>query len=217
MPGLLAGLVRERVRGARLLEMFACETFVPPPPTAHFSPYINDPAGGGPCVTCHSRIDPASIHFKRFMRSGTFEMLGIGNAHLPKWNTGQYPLNGDPYDRMRRLWLAGTKMTPVTTAQATAEPEALFIDFLPPDQTLYGATSDGTVGPLGFAKMLIASGSFDRCVVRKLHQRFVGRDVDPTAEAGYLEKLVAEFLKNGRKTRPFVRYLAKTPAFRSGL
>jgi len=219
MPGLLAGTVRERVRGARMLEMFACETFVPPPPTAHFSPYINDPAGGGPCVTCHSRIDPASIHFKRFMRSGAgFQMLGVGNAHeAAKWNSGQYPYNGDPWDRMARLWAVGTRMTPVSKPQADADPEALFIDFLPPDQTLYGATSDGTVGPLGFAKLLISSGSFDRCVVRKLHQRFVGRDVDPTAEAGYLEKLVTEFTANDRKARPFVQYLTKTPAFRSGL
>lgn len=219
MPGLLAGLVRERVRGARLLEMFACESFVPPPPTAHFAPYVNDPAGGGPCVTCHSRIDPASIHFKRFMRTGAgFAMLGVGTAHEPvKWNSGQYPYGGDPWDRMRRLWATGTHMTPVDAARADADPESLFIDFLPPDQTLYGATSDGTVGPLGFAKMLVSSGSFDRCVVRRLHQRFVGRDVDPTAEAGYLEKLVTEFKAHDRQTRSFVKYLAKTSAFRSGL
>ncbi len=218
MPGVLAGTVRERVRGARLLEMFACETFVPPPPTAHFSPYINDPAGGGPCVTCHSRIDPASIHFKRFMRTRSFQMLGVGNAHeKAKWNSGVYPYTGDPWERMSRLWAVGTHMTPVTQAQADADPESLFIDFLPPDQTLYGATSDGTVGPLGLAKLLIASGAFDRCVVRKLHQRFVGRDVDPTEEAGYLEKLVTQFKSNDRKARPFVQYLAKTPAFRSGL
>lgn len=219
MPGVLAGLTRERVRGARLLEMFACESFSPPPPTAHFAPYINDPAGGGPCVTCHSRIDPASIHFKRFMRTGRgFQMLGVGNAHEPNaWVTGQYPYGGDPWDRIRRLWALDTHMTPVSMTQATTEPEARFIDFLPPDQTLYGVSSDGTVGPLGLGKMLVASGAFDRCVVRRLHRRFVGRDVDPTAEAGYLEALVAKFLENGRKTRPFVQYLATTPAFRSGL
>ncbi|MFY2560758.1 hypothetical protein ACN469_24350 [Corallococcus terminator] len=43
-----------------------------------------------------------------------------------------------------------------------------------------GQTSDGTVGPLGFAKMILASGSFDRCVVRHLHAQVVGRDIDPT-------------------------------------
>ena len=219
MPGVLAGLTRERVRGARLLEMFACESFAPPPPTAHFAPYVNDPAGGGPCVTCHSRIDPASIHFKRFMRTSRgFQMLGVGNAHEPNaWVTGQYPYGGDPWDRIRRLWAFDTHMTPASAAQAMVEPEVRFIDFLPPEQTLYGATSDGTVGPLGLGKLLMDSGSFDRCVVRRLHRRFVGRDVDPTAEAGYLEALVAQFLANDRKTRPFVQYLSTTPAFRSGL
>lgn len=217
MPGVMAGTVRERVRSARLLEMFACETFVPPPPTAHFSPYVNDPAGGGPCVTCHSRIDPGAIHFKRFIRTDRFELLGVGDAHVPRWNSGQYPYDGDPWDRMRRLWLPETKMTPVTLAEATAEPEALFIDFLPPEQTLYGATSDGTIGPLGFAKLLLRSGVYDRCVVRRLHERFVGRDVDPTGEAGYLEALTERFVAGDRKVKPFLKYLASTPVFRSGL
>ena len=139
-------------------------------------------------------------------------------SHEPNvWVTGQYPYGGDPWDRIRRLWAFDTHMTPVNAAQAMVEPEARFIDFLPPDQTLYGSTSDGTVGPLGLGKLLVASGAFDRCVVRRLHRRFVGRDVDPTAEAGYLESLVAQFLANDRKARPFVEYLSTTPAFRSGL
>ena len=118
---------------------------------------------------------------------------------------------------MKRLWLAETKMSPVKLADSTREPESLFIDFLPPEQTLYGVTSDGTVGPLGLAKILIASGSFDRCAVRKLHQRFVGRDIDATTETGYLNSLVKEFVSNDRKVRPFVKHLMNGPVFGSGL
>jgi hypothetical protein len=218
MPGVLASLNRERVRGARFLEMFACENFVPPPPTAHFAPYTNDPAAGGPCVHCHSRIDPASIHFKRFARTGSFQILGVGNAHTNRqWVAGTYPYGGDPWDRIRRLWTPETRMTPVPAAIATSEPESRFIDFLPPDQTLYGQVSDGTVGPLGMAKMIIAAGAFDRCVVRRLHERVVGRDVDPTAEAGYLETLVRSFVEGDRAVRPFVRHLVHGETFGRGL
>jgi hypothetical protein len=232
MPIFEAGMVRERIRGARALEMFACESFAPPAPTATFAPYTNDPAAGGPCITCHSRIDPASIHFKRFLRINLqynphpwrrgvgYDIAGIGNAHYdPVWITptarGVY--TADPWERIRRLWLPGTRMTPIDEATAMAEPESTYIDFLPPDQTLYGATSDGTVGPLGLAKLLINSGVFDRCAVRRLHERFVGRDVDPTVEAGYLESLVSAFVENDRQIRPFVRHLIQTDAFGRGL
>ncbi|AKF03761.1 hypothetical protein DB32_000910 [Sandaracinus amylolyticus] len=218
-PGLLASWVRERVAGARTLEMFACENFVPPPPTAHFAPYEHDPASGGPCMHCHTRIDPASIHFKRFMRvADDYAILGVGDAHYgDAWVRGVYPFNGDPWERMNRLWLPGSRMTPVSADEAMREPETRFIDFLPPDQTLYGRTSDGTVGPLGLAHLLIDSGAFDRCAVRRLHRRFVGRDVDPTAESGYLDRLVAGFVEDGRRVRPFVRRLVDTDAFGRGL
>jgi hypothetical protein len=226
MPGFLAGLSRERIRGARVLEMFACDSFAPPSPTATFAPYTNDPAAGGPCMTCHAQIDPASIHFKRFMRVFNpfrgrgigFDMLGVGLAHVePQWINGGGAFEADPWERMRRLWVPGTRMTPVDEATAMTEPESRYIDFLPPDQTLYGEASDGTIGPLGLAKLLINSGTFDRCAVRRLHQRFVGRDVDPTVEAGYLESLVEAFLENGRRIRPFVRHLMQTEAFGRGL
>jgi hypothetical protein len=232
MPGFLAGLTRERIRGARVLEMFACDDFAPPSPTAHFPPYTNDPAAGGPCMTCHSRIDPASIHFKRFVRNPNgpfqpagpeprgrgFDILGVGNNHFnPIWYQGGGPFGGDPWSRIRRLWVPGTRITPVDEVTAMAEPESVFIDFLPPEQTLYGQTSDGTVGPLGLSKLLISSGAFDRCAVRRLHQRFVGRDVDPTMEAGYLESLTRSFVESGRRIRPFVRHLMQSESFRRGL
>lgn len=218
-PGLLASWVRERVAGARALEMFACENFVPPPPSAHFAPYEGDPAAGGPCMHCHTRIDPASMHFKRFMRTGSgFDMLGIGDAHYGSaWTRAQYPYSGDPWERMSRLWGAETRMTPVPADVAEREPESRFIDFLPPEQTLYGQTSDGTVGPLGLAHMLIDSGAFDRCSVRRLHRRIVGRDIDPTSESGYLDQLVAGFLEDERRVRPFIRRLVRTDAFGRGL
>jgi hypothetical protein len=222
MIGSLGGYTRERVRGARFLEIFACEKFVPPPATQEFSAYTNDPATGGPCQHCHVRIDPAAIHFKRFDRvgnpGGTLLLPGIGRSVFPEaWTTGDYPYGGDPFDRWKRLWIADTRMTPVDASTAAANPESRFIDFLPPDQTLLGATSDGTVGPLGFGKLIVASGAFDRCAVRKLHERIVGRSIDPTTENGYLESLAEQFVADGRKVRPFVKALMNTETFRRGL
>lgn len=226
MIGMLGADTRERVRAARMLETFACESFIPPPASQKFNPYVSDPAAEGPCQACHTRIDPAAIHFKRWSKSGADIDLDGGGYFMPgiggwtfddAWTTSAYPFDRDPFLHWVQWWRPGTKMTPISKADADKNPEARFIDFLPPDQTLLGQQSDGTVGPLGFAKMVVASGAFDRCAVRRLHERFGGRAIDPAKEPGYLDTLVASFVKGGRKVRPFLKELTRTDVFRRGL
>jgi hypothetical protein len=223
---MLGADTRERVRAARMLETFACESFIPPPADQKFNPYVSDPAAEGPCQACHTRIDPAAIHFKRWTKSGSDIDLDSGGYFMPgigdwtfddKWTTSVYPFDRDPFLHWVQWWRPGTKMTPISKADADKNPEARFIDFLPPDQTLLGQTSDGTVGPLGFAKMVVASGAFDKCAVQRLHERFGGRAIDATKEPGYLDTLVAKFVKGGRKVRPFIKDLTRTDVFRRGL
>jgi hypothetical protein len=226
MIGMLGSNTRERVRAARMLETFACESFIPPPADQMFNPYVSDPAVEGPCQACHSRIDPAAIHFKRWSKKGHspdldgggYFMPGVGNWTIDdKWTTSEYPYASDPYLHWVQWWKPDTKMTPVSQADADENPETRFIDYLPPDQTLLGQKSDGTVGPLGFAKMVVASGAFDKCAVRRLHERFGGRAIDPAKEHGYLDTLVEKFVKGDRKVRPFVKELTRSDVFRRGL
>src|SRR5262249_26071879 len=66
MPGSMYAFPRERVRAARWMETFACQSFQPPPADTHFPPYSNDPATSGTCLHCHRTIDPAAIFFKRW-------------------------------------------------------------------------------------------------------------------------------------------------------
>ncbi|MCY1039737.1 hypothetical protein OV208_00275 [Corallococcus sp. bb12-1] len=223
--GFLTGYPRERVRGARALETLACEV-LSPPLGQKFNEYRRDPGTEGPCQHCHSRLDPAAIHFKRFAKAGSafegygakYPMPGVGTEwHWPaQWRTGAYPYGGDPFSHWNRWYAPDTKLTPVTEAQAQLNPEAIFLDFLPPEQTLLGQQGDGTVGPLGFAKLIVAAGAFDRCVVRHLHAQVLGRDIDPAREAGYLDEQVARFLAGGRKVRPFVKSLTQSSLFRRG-
>jgi hypothetical protein len=225
-PGFLDALPRERLRAARALENLACEVLAPPIGLA-FNEYERDPYSEGPCQHCHTRIDPAAIHFKRWAKQGSaFEgwgarylMPGIGNVGQfdKAWRTGVYPFGGDPYSHWNRWYVHDTGMTPVTQAQIDADPAVVFIDFLPPEQTLLGQKGDGTVGPLGFAKIIVAAGAFDRCLVRKLHQQVLGRDLDPGSEAGYLDALTASFLGGERKIRPFLKSLTQSELFRRGL
>jgi hypothetical protein len=223
--GMLNAYPRERIRAARMLEAFACESFIPPPADQTFNPYKTDPAREGPCQVCHSRIDPAAIHFKRSSKSGftihgggAYLLVGVGNWQFDdSWTTKAYPYNSDPFIHWVQWWKPESAMTPVSVQDADANAEARFIDYLPTDQTLLGQTSDGTVGPLGFAKMIVASGAFDRCAVARLHERFGGRAIDVATESGYIDALVEKFVAGGRRVRPFLKELTKSEVFRRGL
>ncbi len=155
---------RERVRGARWLEVFACRDFIPPTPeqAAVLGTYRRDPATEGVCQHCHQALDPASIFFKRFGYGGSGE-TAIGGIGPWKFATGD--ARDNPYHRWKGSFLPNTVLTPVTEAQVIDNPDALFIDFQTHDARfkLFGQDSDGTIGPLGFSKQLVSSGTFDRC------------------------------------------------------
>ncbi len=223
--GFLDAYPRERLRAARALEALACEQLLPPGGDIEFNPYLTDPGDEGPCQNCHKRIDPAAMHFKRYGKRGSaFEgwgaqyfMPGVGEwTWDPAWREGEYPYSTEPFAQWNKWYRPGSVMTPATEEEVAANPYALFMDFLPEEQTLLGQHGDGTVGPLGFAKIIVAAGSFDRCVVRRLHERIIGRDIDPASETGYLETLVAQFVEGGRLVRPFVKTLTQSTWFRRG-
>jgi hypothetical protein len=226
MIGAMSSFPRERVRAARFLEMFACQSFSPPPADVHFPPYETDPATGGTCLHCHKTLDPAAIAFKRwdftpFMSSYVpwpF-MPGVGRHRITKeWISGRYPHNGSsPGYRWRNAFLPNTVMTPVTPEQIAANPEAVLLDTMPESYTLLGMHGDGTMGPLGFGKLLVRSGEFDRCATRKLYAMFIGRELNPASEKHFIDKLAKEFVARDRKLRPFIRYLFEQPELRRGL
>lgn len=225
--GVLAAWPRERLRAARLLEVLGCEVFSPPSADQEFNVYREDPATEGGCQHCHRRLDPAAIHFKRFAKAGSasegwgasYYMPGVGSRWhwSDAWLKGQYPYHGEPFSHWNRWYTAGTKMTPVTPEQVQANNEAVFIDFLPPDQTLLGQVSDGTIGPLGFGKLLVQSGAFDRCMVRQVHKVVLGRDIDPAAESGYLELWVSRFVAADRSVRSLIKAMIKDDLFGRGI
>lgn len=225
MIGSYSSFARERVRSARFLETFACMSFAPPPADQHFPEYSGDPATSGTCLHCHRALDPAAIFFRRWDFSPALSyyvpwpfMPGVGRNRITAAQlSGQYPYNSGPWARWRDAFRPGTVMTPVTQAQITANPEAVMLDTMPSTYSLLGQSGDGTMGPLGFGKILIASGEFDKCAVRHLYQRFMGRPLEPAAEARYINELAEKFRTSDRKVKPFVRYLLSLPEFRRGL
>ncbi|MDI1450130.1 hypothetical protein [Polyangium sp. 6x1] len=223
--GFLDTYPRERLRAARALEALACELILPPGGDIEFNRYETDPGREGPCQHCHARIDTAALHFKRYGKTGSamegwgaqYYMPGVGTWQWdPVWRTGAYPYEREPFAQWNKWYNPGSLLTPATEEEANANPYALFLDFLPPELTLLGQTGDGTVGPLGFAKIIVAAGAFDRCVVRRVHERVVGRDIDPATENGYLDTLTASFVSNGRLVRPFIKSLTQSTSFRRG-
>ncbi len=223
MMGSNSSFSRERVRAARWLETFACYDFQPPPTEVQFNAYAGDPATSGTCQHCHRSIDPAAIFFKRWDFGLAYYvpwpfLPGIGPNRVTKQQlSGIYPYSGPPYTRWKDAWKPDTVLTPVTQAQIDANPEAVLLDTLPTEKTLLGTHGDGTMGPLGFGKILVASGEFDRCATRRLFEHYVGRPIDPAREAGYLGTLTKQFVDGGRKVKPFVKSLLLGDTFKRGL
>lgn len=228
MMGPNSSWPRERVRAARFLEVFACSAFSPPAAGSTFPPYQNDPATGGTCLHCHTTLDPAAIFFKRwdFDPAASYYVPwpflgGIGRYRITAaWISGRYPFSAadnSPGFRWKNAFVPNTVMTPVTPEQVATNPEAVLLDTMPQTYSLLGESGDGTMGPLGFGKILVSSGAFDRCAVRKLYARFVGRELHPADERPYIDALVKQFVNDGRKVRPFIRYLMTQTEFRRGL
>lgn len=224
MMGTNSSFSRERPRAARFLEMFACYDFQPPPANTPFPLYDGkDPAVSGTCLHCHRTIDPVAIAFKRWDFGLAYYvpwpfLPGVGTNAVTKVQlSGQYPYSSMPYMRWKNSWLANTVLTPLTQAQLDDNPDAIFFNTMPTDSTVLGVHPDGTTGPLGFGKVLINSGEFDRCAVRKIYERFVGRPLDAGLERRYIDTLAKQFVSNDRKLRPFVKYLLSTPEFQRGL
>ena len=219
MPGSLSSFTRERVRAARFIESLTCRKFLPPPADFVFNEFERDPATTGTCQHCHRTMDPAAIFFKRWSfrpsgTGGTFAVIGgVGRWRFTKGSNTDY----DPYLRWVTQFLPGTVMTPATEEQYAQNPEVLLMDFLPEGTLLFGQQGDGTIGPLGFGKILIESGEFDRCAVQKIYERFVGRPLDATTEAGYVDSLAKVFVSGDRKVRPFLAHILSTEDFRRGL
>lgn len=211
--------VRERVRGARWMEALACRSFIPPSPdeAAKLGSYTRDPATEGVCQHCHQDIDPAAIFFKRygFGNSGETVLGGLGPWRMS--SAQRRP----PFERWRNSFVHDTVLTPATEPQIAANPDTIFVDYQSADTParfkLFGRASDGTIGPLGFAKLLVESGAFDECAVRKLYEQYVGGTLDPHADAAQIDALVTTFKQNDRRIRPFIKALVALPQMRRGL
>jgi hypothetical protein len=202
MMGSNYTFARERVRASRWLEIFACREFAPPPATAMFTPYRRDPAVEGSCSHCHTAIDPAATFFKRQLHDHA-TVAWIGAYRIP-----QLPSYGDIRQHLEAAFSADTVLTPLTEAQLGTNSDARLIDFLTGGTTLLGQTGDGTIGPLGFGRILVESGEFDRCAVRRTYERFGGRELDPGRDAALIRTLTADFVAGGRSLRRLIRAIA---------
>lgn len=218
MMGSMSSFSRERVRAARFIEIFTCRDFNPPPADVHFAPYDRDPATTGTCQHCHQLMDPASIAFKRWDFEGDYiwQLPVLGGVHTAqiKPNTNK---KASPFRRWFDAWSPDTVLTPFSQAELDENPRRLLMDTIPSDVPLFGVNNDGTSGPLGFGKMVVKSGEFDRCAVRQLHRFAVGRDIDPAKERGYLDKLVETFVAQDRQAKPFIKQLMLGDTFKRGL
>lgn len=201
---------RERVRGARWLEIFACREFSPPPADVEFDPYERDPGTEGSCEHCHQLIDPAAMHFKRLYGGGA-QIGGVG-----QWSLQALSPNSDYRRRAISTFEYDTLMTPVDILRLEENPDAALIDFLPENYTLFGQSGDGTIGPLGFAKLLVSSGEFDRCMVRRAHELVTGRDLIPGRDDHEIERFVDRFVDADRNFKSLVAEIVRSDGFTIG-
>jgi hypothetical protein len=224
---------RERIRAARWLETFACRDFAAPDPSIQFPAFTGDPYASGSCMHCHQTIDPAAIHFKRIDMESEYakhgwayvNLGGVGGWSWRKQGAVSYeaPLvpGGrvylEPYRRWTNQFSANTFLTPVSQDRLTANDDARLIDFLPPGEHLLGQESDGTIGPLGFGKMVVSSGQFDSCAVRRVFERVAGRKMDVSLDAALQRDMVDHFVSHNRQLRELIRFIVQRDEFRRGI
>lgn len=110
-----------------------------------------------------------------------------------------------------------TVFTPLTQEQLDVNTNACFMDFLPPGQKLLGVESDGTIGPRGFAKILLASGAFDQCAVRRAYKRFGGRTINVGEDAALLKQQVETFVDSNRNMKQLIRNILLDERSRKGI
>lgn len=192
---------RPRVRAARWLESLACDEFSPPELPVEFPPYQRDPATEGSCLHCHTRLDPAAMSFKRFIQEGG-AIAGVGN-----WRLENFVSYNADRARFINTLIPNTVLTPLTESEVEADLNNRLIDFMLPGQQLFGRSSDGTVGPRGFAKILVDSGKFDQCAVRRAYERFGGRSLDLGKDSRELEEAVEDFVANNRNMNELIKKL----------
>lgn len=218
MMGSMSSFPRERVRAARFIEIFGCRDFNPPPAEAHFAPYDRDPATTGTCQHCHQLMDPVSIAFKRWDFEGDYiwQLPVLGGIHTAQIKPDTKK-TASPFRRWYDAWAPDTVLTPFSQEELDQEPHRLLMDTIPSQTPIFGVKNDGTAGPLGFGKILVKSGEFDRCAVRQLHRFAVGRDIDPAKEQGYLQALVDEFVAQDRQAKPLIKKLMLSHTFKRGL
>lgn len=233
---------RERVRAARYLEIFACRSFAAPDPSIVFTPpYSRDPYSEGSCQHCHKLLDPVAIHFKRIeveddLNSNGQGFVNLGGIGPARWGAARRCFTDpnvpsginwrQPYGRWHANFVSNTFLTPVPEERfgppcqqgaPVGNPDARLIDFLPRGQTLFGLESDGTIGPLGFGKLLVQSGEFDRCAVRHVFEKFAGRPLDVATEGPLERALVSEFTRSDRHVKELIRFIVRRDEFRRGL
>lgn len=212
--GQLGAFSRERISAARWLQIFACYNFTAPTAGQQFPPLGRDLSATGQCSHCHGVIDPAAVFFKRLGYNALNGQLYVGGMGSWRWPE---VVDDDPFQRWNNTFVHDTTLTPVSDADIARNPDARLIDFLSPQASVLGRSGDGTIGPLGFGKILVESGEFDRCAVQQLHERFIGRPIDLTTEREFVDTLAAKFVEGQRKVKPFIRYLLALDAFRNGL
>ncbi len=209
MLGPNAAWPRPRVRAARWLESLACDEFTPPEVPIEFTPFQRDPATEGVCLHCHVRLDRAAVSFKRQYNGGY--IAGIG-----EWRLDRLVDYSAERKRFDNTMIHDTVMTPVSESLIDQNMNARVVDYLDPSETLLGQTSDGTIGPRGFAKVLIASGRFDQCAVQRAYTRFGGRTLDVGLDAAELDAAVAAFVDGGRDMKALIRSIVLSAEARVG-
>jgi len=179
-----------------------------------FPPYERDPGTEGPCLHCHQLIDPVAMHFKRMFDAG-----GLIAGTTDAWSI-RGSVSGATFrlaGHARGAMIADTLMTPVSQATLDADSDARFIDFTPPGTRLFGMEGRGTIGPLGFAEVLVDSGELDRCAVRRAYRRFGGRDLVPGVDDALIDHFVSTFLASDRSMRALIAAIVSAEEFGLGI
>ena len=192
MPVFLLKYGPRRARAHALYSTFLCKDFVAD--AATLTPSTEPDLAKRPgCAACHAKLEPMAAYFSRVAEN---DWTYLPDAH--------FPLSASRCAGIAKKKPPGCNAY-YDPAFVTANSSSL--------RGSHGSPEHADAGPAGLAEAIVTAPEFAPCVVKKVTQSLLGRDLTSDDDR-WLAVLVTGFVDGGYRMRSLVRAVLASPRYR---